>query len=164
MAQEIIGVLMTVNKALAFIKKHGVVLVSAKGPVPRMTEVISGEAIQGSWWAHPKSHQIYSVLEEVVASKDILRCRLIDGKVTLVHRRLWPALVRSAKHFSQESLAKVGEEHTAAGKHVSRKIAFPEWVPAEVSKLAAQLSEDEALEALGPWSQENATHPKSKSK
>jgi hypothetical protein len=48
---------MTADDAIAFVQKHGVVLASAKGPVPRLTEAIVGEPIQGSWWSHPKSHQ-----------------------------------------------------------------------------------------------------------
>jgi hypothetical protein len=34
---------MTAVEALAFVEAHGVVLVSAKGPVPRLTEAIAGE-------------------------------------------------------------------------------------------------------------------------
>ena len=142
---------MTGDEALAFIEKHGVVLVSAKGPVPRLTEALVGEPIKGSWWAHPKSHQIFAVLQAVTQSENVLMCRLINGKVTLVHCRLWPALVRAAKHFSPEQLAKVSEEHTPSGRHASRKITFPKWVPAAVKKRARALGEEEALSALGPW-------------
>src|ERR1700674_3443868 len=39
-----------VDEALAFVRDHGVVLVSGKGPAPRLTEFISGEPIKGSWW------------------------------------------------------------------------------------------------------------------
>jgi hypothetical protein len=44
----------------------------------------------GSWWAHPQSHAIYRALQGVRASRDVMACRLVAGKVTLVHRRLWP--------------------------------------------------------------------------
>ena len=52
----------TSEEALAFVREHGVVLVSAKGTVPRLTEAIIGEPIKGSWWAHPQSHHIFTVL------------------------------------------------------------------------------------------------------
>ena len=123
---------MNADEALRFVEKHGVVLVSAKGPVPRLTEALAGEPIKGSWWAHPKSRQIFAVLQKVADSEDVLMCRLVNGKVTLVHRRLWPALVRAAQHFSPNQLAKVWEEHTPSGRHESRKSAFPNWVPAAV--------------------------------
>ena len=142
---------MTADEALAFIEKHGVVLVAAKGPVPRLTEALAGRPIKGSWWAHRKSHQIFEVLKTVAQSEDVLTCRLVDGKVTLVHSRLWPALVRAANRFPKDQLAKVWDEHTPSGHHVSRKIAFPKWVPDAVKRQAQEMGEEEALAALGPW-------------
>jgi hypothetical protein len=142
---------MSAREALAFIEKHGIVLVSAKGPVPRLTEALAGEAIKGSWWAHPKSHEIFGVLQALARSEDVLTCRLVNGKVTLVHSRLWPALVRTADRFSKDQLAKVWDEHTPSGRHSSRKVAFPKWVPDAVKRRAGKMSEEEALAALGPW-------------
>jgi hypothetical protein len=142
---------MTTDEAIAFIQRHGVVLVAGKGPVPRLVEAIAQEPIKGSWWGHPKSHQIFAVLEEVAASKDILVCRLIDKKVTLVHRRLWPALVRTAHRFSKSQVSQVVQEHTSAGHHINREIAFPKWVPAEIKREAESMTEEEALSSLGPW-------------
>ena len=138
--------------ALAFVEKHGVVLVAGKGPVPRLVDAIAGEPIRGSWWGHPRSHAIFAVLQKLTASEEVLVCRLVDGKVTLVHRRLWPALVRVARLFPARRLAQVREVHTAAGHHETREIAFPKWVPDEVKALARTLGRDEALAALGPWS------------
>ena len=142
---------MNAEQAIAFVERNGVVLLSAKGPVPKLTEAIAGEPIEGSWWGHPKGHEIFGVLEAVADCDAILFCRLVGGKVTLVHRRLWPALVRAAARFPRERLAKVRQEHTASGKHVNRETAFPEWVPDEVRAAASTLGEDEALHALGAW-------------
>ena len=142
---------MTIEEAMAFIRQHGVVLASAKGAVPRLAEVIVDGPIKGSWWAHPKSHQIFAILQAVTDSEDILVCRLVDGKVTLVHRRLWPALVRAAGRFSPTRSAQVREEHTPSGHHVSREVPFPKWVPADVREQAKNIGEQEALIALGPW-------------
>jgi predicted RNase H-like HicB family nuclease len=126
----------------------------AKGPVPRLAEIIADEPIKGSWWSHPKSHQIYAVFQALSESNDILVCRLVDGKVTFVHRRLWPALVRVAAHFSVQQLSRVHEEHTAAGHHVSHEVAFPEWVPPEAIREARLLDEQEALKSLGLWAEQ----------
>jgi hypothetical protein len=139
---------MTPEEALAFVAKHGVVLASAKGSVPRLTEAIINETIKGSWWAHPRSHEIFAVLEAVADSRDVLVCRLVGGKVTLVHRRLWPSLVRMAHRFPKDRLSQVHQEHTSAGKHVNREVPFPKWVPSEVKKQAKLLGEEEALLAL----------------
>jgi hypothetical protein len=142
---------MNASEALTFVKAHGVVLASRKGAVPRLTEAIAGEAIKGSWWAHPKSHQIFEVLQALAESDDILFCRLVDGKVTLVHRRLWPALVRVAERFSPDRLAQVRQQHTPSGRHANKEVRFPQWVPAEVKEQAKHLDERQALAALGAW-------------
>src|SRR5438876_4974789 len=142
---------MTPEEALAFVREQGVVLVSGKGAVPRLTEVIVGGPIKGSWWGHPKSHQIFAILQAVTHSKEILVCRLVDGKVTLVHRRLWPALVRIAERFSATRIAQVREVHTPSGHHVRREIPFPKWVSTEVKEQAKRIDEKEALTALGAW-------------
>ena len=142
---------MTAVEAISFIRKHGVVLASAKGPVPRLAEAIVNEPIKGSWWAHPKSQQIFAIFQAVADSEDVLVCRLVKGKVTFVHRRLWPALVRVAKRFASAQIAQVHEEHTASGRHVTREVLFPQWVPPQVVEHAKSMSEQEALDALGAW-------------
>ena len=139
--------------ALAFVEEQGVVLVSAKGDAPRLTEAIVGEAIKGSWWAHSQSHRIFAVLNAVTDSGQVLICRLVGGKVTLVHRRLWPHLVRSAAHFTASQIAQLREEHTASGKHVKHEVAFPEWVPAGVQHEAQHLTEQEAVAPFAKWTQ-----------
>jgi hypothetical protein len=138
------------EEAISFVREHGVVLASAQGPAPRLTEFISGEPIRGSWWAHPKSHQIFAALQAISESKDILTCRLIDGKLTLVHRRLWPALVRAADLFSAYQLAQVQQKHTPSGRHMRLEVAFPDWVPREVLEQAQRLP---VSEARGVWDQ-----------
>ncbi|MES2127804.1 MAG: hypothetical protein V4463_11080 [Pseudomonadota bacterium] len=145
---------MNAPEALAFVAQHGVVLVSAKGPVPKLVDAIAGETIKGSWWGHAKGKEIFSVLQQVGDSDDILTCRLVGAKVTLVHRRLWPALVAAASHFPAANLCQVIEEHTPSGRHVAHDIAFPDWVPKDVAKSAARLSLNDALKALGAWTGE----------
>jgi hypothetical protein len=142
---------MTAAESIAFVREHGVVLASAKGAVPCLTEFIANEPIRGSWWAHPRSRQIFAILQEVTDSREILVCRLVDGKVTLVHRRLWPALVRAAGRFSPDRIAQVREEHTPSGYHVSREVPFPKWAPVEVRQQSEHIDEADALAALGAW-------------
>jgi hypothetical protein len=78
----------------------------------------------------------------------VIRLRLVNGKLALVHRRLWAALVRLVDTIGPEALASVHEEHTANGAHRSRTVPFPDWVPQAVREQAAQLSEAEAIERL----------------
>lgn len=139
------------REALSFVRRHGVVLVSAKGRGPNLVEAVAGAPVKGSWWGHPDGKRIYSVLSAVTESEDVLVCRLVDGKITLVHRRLWPALVRLAHAFAPERISRVLDGHTASGHHVSRAIAFPAWVAPELAQEADALSEAEARAALGEY-------------
>jgi hypothetical protein len=139
---------MTPKQALAFVRTNGVTLESGRGPVPSLAHAIAGEAIRGSWWAHPKAHAIFRCSRAVRESKEVLVCRLVGGKVTYVHRRLWPALVRLSKQFDPDRLAAIRETHTATGKHKVDVVAFPEWVPSEVSRAAANLTAKQAAEML----------------
>jgi hypothetical protein len=141
----------SVQDPLEFIARHGVVLASAKGPVPNLAEAIAGEPIRGSWWSHPKGSEIFRGLGVVGDSPDVLCFRLVEGKVTFVHRRLWPALVRLAPKLGKERLSAIKQEHTDSGAHRNIVTPFPKWVPPEVKKAAQMLSEDEAQEQLGAW-------------
>jgi hypothetical protein len=142
---------MTPAEALAFVHTYGVVLESGTGPVPSLASVIAGEPIRGSWWSHARSHEIFALTRVVRDCADVLVCRLVDGKITYVHRRLWPALVRVSERFPREHLAQVSEKHTASGRHVKNVVAFPGWVSRELASAASQLDEKSALGELGTW-------------
>ena len=134
---------------LDWVREQGVVLQSARGPVPNLAERIAGEPIRGSWAGHPAGHEIFAVLTRVLDSPEVIATRLVDGKVTLVHRRVWPALVRVADRFPAGRLAAVDEAHTATGAHRTIETPFPEWIPADDVAAAALLTIDDAL-ALRP--------------
>lgn len=116
---------MTTDEALGFVREHGVVLEAASGPAPSFASAIAGGPIRGSWWGHARGREIFALTRAVRDCPDVLVCRLVDGKITYVHRRLWPALVRVAERFPRKHLAKIDEKHTASGKHVSEEVAFP---------------------------------------
>jgi hypothetical protein len=133
---------------LEWVREQGVVLQSARGPVPNLAAWVAGEPIRGSWWGHGSGHEIFAVLTRVLDSPDVIATRLVDGKVTLIHRRLWPALARVADRFPNERLAAVDEVHTATGAHRTVEVPFPDWIPAEDLAAAALLDVDEALALL----------------
>jgi hypothetical protein len=133
---------------LEWVRDLGVVLQSAHGPVPNLAEHVAGEPIRGSWWGHPAGQEIFRVLNDVLGSGEVIATRLINGKVTLIHRRLWPALVRVADTFPAKNLAAVTQEHTSSGRHRAVEIPFPEWVPAEEMADADLLTVDEAFARL----------------
>ena len=59
--------------------------------LPSATRLIAGEVVHGSWWGHPAGKAIFSVLQSL--GDDIREVKLVKGKVTLIHRRLWPAVL-----------------------------------------------------------------------
>jgi len=58
--------------------------------------LVTGESSSGSWWSHPRGRLIFAVLSELADHPDVVFTKLLGGKVTLVHRRLWPALLAVA--------------------------------------------------------------------
>jgi hypothetical protein len=133
---------------LRFLANEGIVLQSAQHPAfATLTTAIVGARIRGSWWAHPKSREIFRVLSEVYESPDVVATRLVAGKVTLIHRRLWPALetLANAGEIDPAFLAKVTQEHTDAGHHEAHEVPFPLWLP----KAEARPTRAQALTLIG---------------
>jgi hypothetical protein len=62
--------------------------------VPSLVSIVAGAPVTGSWWGHPAGQLIYEVGQAIEDDPDVLVVRLWGGKLTLVHRRLWPTLVR----------------------------------------------------------------------
>ena len=52
-------------RPLDWVRREGIVLESARGPVPNLADVVAGEPITGSWWSHPASHEIYAAIQQV---------------------------------------------------------------------------------------------------
>ncbi len=142
------------KEVVSFIRRYGVVLQSARGPVPNLAERIAGGPIRGSWWSHPKGRLIYRATRVAQASPEILVCRLVDGKVTLVHRRLWPALVKLSQRFPKDWLARTWDVHTSKGRHMTIRIPFPRWVPRDVMRRGKSLSLTKAERLLSPLLQQ----------
>jgi len=142
----------TPEEALSFVKTKGVVLESAPGRVPTFADFVAGERVSG-WWNHPKGRAIFTLTRAVRDSSDVLTCRLIDGKVTYVHRRLWPALVKLADELDESDLAAIREEHLPGGKHRVVETAFLKWVPADVLEESKWLTQSEARSDLSVFLQ-----------
>ena len=77
--------------------------------------------------------------------------RLVQGKITFVHRRLWPALFRLAEEMGREALTAIKQEHTKTGAHRNVTTPFPDWIPSDVKQAARKLSAPEARAQLGSW-------------
>jgi len=140
---------LTPEQALAFVRRHGIVSESVRrGAIPSLVDAIAGEAVRGNWWSHARSRDIFSLTRGVRDAPEVLVCRLVDGKISFVHERLWPALARLAQQFPPDRLARVRETHTSSGKHALGQTPFPDWLPKSVIAAARKLSEKDARAAL----------------
>jgi hypothetical protein len=140
---------LTAAEALAFIERHGVVAESVRrGTVSCLADAIAGEQIRGNWWSHPKSRQIFAITRAVRDAPTILVCKLVDGKITFVHERLWPSLVRFADRLPHARVARVREVHSETGKHVLQETPFPDWVPKSALASARRVREVDAAALL----------------
>lgn len=142
---------MTPKQAMDFIRCHGVVLQAAKGLEPSLAMQIVGGPVRGSWWGHPQGHEIYALIQKINDSKAVLICTLANGKITYIHRRLWPAFVRMARKFPAHALDKAVQVHLPSGRHQRQYIPFPEWVPESVRNAARQLSIRDAGTEIEVW-------------
>jgi len=82
----------TVSQVLRELRRYGLLLESDRA-FPSIVALVAGEPVRGSWWAHPMSHEIYDVAQRLGDHRDVIVCKLVSGKNTFVHRRLWPALL-----------------------------------------------------------------------
>lgn len=151
--------------ATDFIRDRGIVLESARGSAPSLAEAIVGEPIDGNWWSHPRAKEIFRITRAIRASDSILVCRLIASKVTFVHRRLWPAIVRVGAQIPPPQLAQLREHHTASGEHALVEVPFPAWVSADVLADAGLVGEDAAWDIIrscapGPMGVASQSRPK----
>jgi hypothetical protein len=56
-----------------------------------------------------------------------------------------------AGRLPTDHLSQVREVHTSSGRHVTKEIPFPDWVPSSVRAAARSLSEEAALAAFAAW-------------
>ena len=123
-----------------FVEKRGLVVTR------ELAEAIAGAPIRGSWWSHAKGKSIFRALSALADRDDVKFFKLIGGKVTIAHRRVWPALVRLADELGEAALDEIRQEHTATGAHRNLVEPWPAWLPGGLTTLPP----DQARAALGP--------------
>jgi hypothetical protein len=68
-------------------------LLSTDSKFPSVSGLVVGDVGGRSWWAHPQAKQMYGLSCALHDHPDVLMVKLISGKVTFIHRPLWPAIV-----------------------------------------------------------------------
>ena len=140
---------MTPAQALAFVERHGIVLESSRrGTIPSLADAIAGETLSGSWWAHAHGKRIFAATRALRDAAEVLVCRLVDGRITFVHERCWPALARLVAELPASGLARVRDVHTSGGRHRSEEIPFEDWLPAHARAAAEHLTDADARATL----------------
>ena len=71
-------------------------LLQAGREFPSIANIVAGEEIRGSWWAHPKSNLVYWVCQDLEQHPRIAEARLIAGKVTHLWQTVWPHIAAIA--------------------------------------------------------------------
>ena len=80
------------DRVLAALAEHQVLLVQDV-TVPSVVGLLTGESLRTSWWSHPRGQVIFAVLSQLADHPDVLFAKLLGRKVTLIHRKLWPAIL-----------------------------------------------------------------------
>ena len=102
------------------------------------------------------AHEIFRTVE-ALPDDQVIATKLVGGKVTFIHRRLWPDLLAVATGEREY------EVHTESGRHEKRYEPWPSWakrmkVRATRDVAAARKRIEEAVTAIGgtakllPWS------------
>lgn len=95
------------RRVLAELRRHGLLLKQDK-VLPSVVGLVTGEALAASWWSHPQAKEIFDLLQALSERSEILETKLIGGKVTYVHERLWPAwlgVATSGEHWQITGLS-----------------------------------------------------------
>jgi hypothetical protein len=109
-----------IANVLAQLEERGLLLVQ-DAAFPNVCAIVAGETVRGSWWGHPAGKRIFRVLEELEEGADVVFVKLLSKKVTLVHRRLWPALLAVASARSEWQLRALSGEATDLLERVDRE-------------------------------------------
>lgn len=82
-------------------------LLESDPKLPSVCSLITGSALRGSWWSHPLAQNIFQVNEQLEDHQDVLITKLVSGKVTFVHRDLWPEMVTIGRSRQSWQLQKL---------------------------------------------------------
>ena len=80
------------RRALEELQALGILLHS-DATLPSVSSLVAGEPVRGSWWSHPRANDIYEVVEGLDHHPGVIVAKLVSGKNTYVHRRLWSAII-----------------------------------------------------------------------
>src|SRR5262245_52881217 len=89
------GLSAAARRALAALERRGLLLVT-DARLPSLVALVAGAPVRGSWWSHPRGKAIFAAARALEDHRDVALVKLVSGKSTFVHRRLFPALLSAA--------------------------------------------------------------------
>lgn len=136
----------TLSEAVGLLAAERMLMLAPHAPLRSLVEEIGGRGTKGTWWAHAKGGLIFNISSDLSDHPDTLVVKLVAGKVTFVHRSLWPVLLRvtldptrqaeKLSHLSPEAL------------RLFERIAIEGTVRPEKSHKAARLELEKSLLVL----------------
>jgi hypothetical protein len=120
------------RKVRAALERAGLLLLQDPR-LPSVATLVAGGPVRGSWWGHPAGRDIFRIASALDDDADVTTAKLLAGKVTFVHRRLFAAL------------AAAGAERAPWQMHK---------LPAGARALLAAIDQAGALEASGAAAKE----------
>lgn len=103
-----------------YLRERGLLLETDRA-FPSLVAMMAGGPVKGTWWAHPLANEIYQVGMRLMKQSDVIYVRLVAGKMTYVHRRLWPALYSVATAREPWQLANLPESAKSMLKMLDKR-------------------------------------------
>jgi len=151
--------------ALETLRRLGLLL-ETDALLPSVASLIAGEPVSGSWWSHPSAQKIFATLGQFEDHRDVMFTKLISGKVTLVHRTLWPeifAIGTSRAPWQMKGLSKSArnllEMIDEQGSLRTDQLAWPKSGTVKPGEAAREL-EKKLLIHAGEFHTESGAHAK----
>lgn len=123
---------MTAPAARAALERHGLLLLQDPR-LPSLATLVAGAPIKGSWWSHPAGREIFRIASALDDDDDVTTAKLLGGKVTFVHRRLFAALAAAGAERAPWQLTRL---------------------PRAAATLLARIDDTGAVQASGPAAKE----------
>lgn len=127
----------------AELERRGLLLLHDRA-LPSITTLVAGSPITGSWWAHPRGNEIYQLVEELERGGRAIALKLVNGKVTFVHRRLWPLLLAATNGPSSARPSSAVRDllsllESSGTLHVAELRRTPERAPADLKRSVEEI-------------------------
>jgi L-rhamnose mutarotase len=111
----------TIEAARKWLESEGVVPLAAHvDGRTSLVEAITGERLKKSWWGHKDGKLIFNLASQL--EDEALGVKLFDGKMALVHRRLWPEVlaVVTGAGFREPRIAALSKKARTLFERVER--------------------------------------------